>query len=482
MPPFISWKNRAVYVDESNLLAMQLEESTISADLAAASATLTVANIDGFAIKQYIIINPWKENAEIVTTHSSTAPTGSTITLAANTVYAHYTGEKIYRIEFNQVEISHSVTLAGTKTVLATSALQSDQPILKYLDTTYTSGFYHARFKDSVNTVYSGYSQGVEYGVWDKSTVGYIIDRAMSDMEVSFTEKLTLLDCYAWLNEGIQFIQGKLKRWSEHFSYNAIIGQITRGTNVVSMPTDAYDRETNKSLLHLRVGTNKDLVFLDPDLFDAQMEDVAVTQVTTEAVAGQTTLEIDNSYDFEESGTVNFYKSGTKYSVTYTGVTRSATAGILTGVPASGDGSISVTITVDTYIWQNEDEGIPQWFTVRNSNIEFYPLADGNEDNANLYADYAKVATSVDEDDDVIDFQRYDMLNSYLRFRIKMKTRNNGDMDLNDGHWAMFKEKLNDAIRTMVNQNVHRTRPNLNRMSKRGGMKADMQTLDISQQ
>jgi hypothetical protein len=80
------------------------------------------------------------------------------------------------------------------------------------------------------------------------------------------------------------------------------------------------------------------------------MEGVKHTQVTTEAVATQTTLEIDNSYDFDDSGSVNLFISGTLYTITYTGVTRSATAGILTGIPASGDGSITVTIPVDTDI------------------------------------------------------------------------------------------------------------------------------------
>jgi hypothetical protein len=91
-------------------------------------------------------------------------------------------------------------------------------------------------------------------------------------------------------------------------------------------------------------------------------------------------------------------------------VTRSATAGILTGVPASGTGAITVTTPVDTYIWQDEDEGTPEVYTIRNGSIEFYPLADTSNDNVNMYGDYAKVATSVDTEGDSIDLQRYDLL------------------------------------------------------------------------
>ena len=127
-------------------------------------------------------------------------------------------------------------------------------------------------------------------------------------------------------------------------------------------------------MIALRIGTRGNLDYLDPVWFDAQMSGVKRTQVTTQATSGQTTLAINNSYDFADSGSVNIYVSGTKYSITYTGVTRSATAGVLTGVPASGTGSISVTIAVDTYVWQDENEGIPTNFTVRNGNINFILL------------------------------------------------------------------------------------------------------------
>lgn len=430
-----------------------------------------------------MLVSPWSENAEILTTHSSTAPSGSTVTLASNTVNTHYAGEKVYRIEFNQVEISNATTLTGSKSVVATSALSADKQVLAYLDTANSSGYYFGRFKNSVAGTFGSYSDGIAYGSWTRNAVGYIIDRALRDLKLSFSELIDLFDCYEWINEGLEYIQGKLKRWPEHYSYNAVLGQVQRGTNVQAMPTDAYDLETNKSIIGLRIGTDKNLEYLDPKTFDNQLTNVAVTQVTTQATSGQTTLAINNSYDFADSGTVSVYISGTKYSITYTGVTRSTTSGVLTGVPASGAGSITVTIAVNTYVWQNETEGTPIWFTVRNSNIEFWPLADANHDNANMFSDYAKVATKVDSDGDTIDFQRYGMVQSFLTWRMKMKVRNNGDLDMNDGYFMQFKEKLNDAIRTLPQNNVFPTRPNINRMYKRLPLrKADIQDLQIGEQ
>ena len=443
--------------------------SFLTADAASGVSTLTVKNILGFAVDQILCIGePGHEGSEIVLTHASTSPTGSTITLTTTTSLAHYANDKVYLMLYNQVEFSSAATATGSKTVLTTRNLWPDSPVTEYIDTAATTGYYFGRFKNTISGAFSSYSDAMLVAGWSSSAVGYIIDRALRDLSVEFSEKMTPQDCYEWINSCLRLVQGKLKRWPEHYSYNAVLGQVSRGTNIIAMPTDAYDTETNKSLIALRVGDNGKLDYLDPVSFDEQMSGVKRTQITSAISVGATTLEIDNSYDFADSGSVNVYISGTKYNITYTGVTRSATAGVLTGVPASGTGSVTATIAADVYVWQDEDEGLPTWFTVRNANIEFYPLADGSEDNVNLYGDYAKVATSVDSDGDSIDLQRYDMVQSYLTWRIKMKVRNDGVLDMEDGYYAMFKEKLNDAIRTLPSNNLFHPRPNINRMSKRG--------------
>ncbi len=402
-------------------------------------------------------------------------------------------------MEFDQVEFSHATTATGSKTQLTTTlgtglvALQADTKIQLYNELQFTSGYYFARYKHSISAVFSDYSDPLLYGGWDQYTVGYLIDRALRDVGETLSEKVTRFDCYEWINTGLKLIQGKLKRWPEHYSYNAVVGQLQRGDHTTTMPTDAYDTETNKSIIALRAGDGKKLQYLSPGDFDIEQGDVHFTGVTTQATAGQTTLAINNSYDFADSGTVAVYVSNVKYNITYTGVTRSSTAGVLTGVPASGTGSISVTIPVDTWVWQNETEGTPVWFTVRNGNIETWPLADSAHDNSNLYADYAHVATMVDSDGDTIDQQRYDMVQDYLCWRIDAKARNSGVLSVGttvngrtvpNGWYAQFSEKLNDAIRTLPPNNLFRIRPALNRISNRRSLraKADIQDLAIGDQ
>jgi hypothetical protein len=463
MQPLIQHKNRTVRVDQVRVAENALAKTYLNANMAASSGTLTVKDIAGFAVGKYVWINPFRPNSEIIAVHSSTAPSGSTITLASNTSFAHSVGEEVLYVEFNQVVISHAATLGGSKSDLVTTGLLAREKEYRYLDVSQTSGYYFARFKDSVATLYSGYSDGIEYGGWDANTVGYMIDSALQEIDVEFSERLTIQDCLRWINKGLREIKGKLRKWPEHTVSDYVAGQTLRGTNVVTLPTNIYDNETNRSILAVRIGDNWTLDFIDTSAFDEVVGDVNKTQVRTQATSGSTTLEIDNSYDFDDSGTVTVYISGTKYDITYTGVTRSATAGVLTGIPASGEGSITVTIPVDTYVWQDETEGTPLFYTIRNGALEFWPLVDAELDNQNVYMDYNAQVTAVDGEGDTIDFQRYDMLEDYLTWRVWCFSQNNGALDRSNHYYLQFKESLNDAIRTTVLPRKI-TRPRINRI------------------
>lgn len=486
MTPTLQHRNGTLFIDNSQLQAGAVAESHLTAEIASGSSTLTVKNIIGFGINQAILIEELGgENAEIILTHTATVPSGTTITLASNTVKTHPAGSRVRVIMYNQIELKrHTSNDSASATALTVATTANFNPIsslgsgLVAVDPTkviqthetseFTSGYFFARYKNSITSDFSSYTDGCVYGGWAENTVGYMMDQALSDLELTLSEKIQLKDVFSWLNEAMREIKGKLKRWPEHFSDNSVLGQTTRGIRVVAMPSDIYDTETNKSLTGLRIGDGPNLTYLDPSEFDQQLIGEKTTQVRTQAVATDTTLAIDNSYDFEDSGTVNVYVSGTKYAITYTGVTRSATTGILTGIPASGDGSITVTIPVDTNVWQGEQEGVPEFFTVRNAQIEFTPLPDSTEDNQNIYADYNKVATSVNSQGDTIDNQRFDMLQPYLTWRMYCKQKLSGMLDKKSDWYTTYKERLNDAIRTLPASRTAQWAPRINTMSRRG--------------
>ena len=102
-----------------NLTLLQNPIKTyLTTDLASGSASATVKNITGFAVNQVLILGELgNEGTELIYTHASTAPTGSTITFNQNTTFPHSSGTPIYVIDFDKVEISNAVTSTSTKVI-----------------------------------------------------------------------------------------------------------------------------------------------------------------------------------------------------------------------------------------------------------------------------------------------------------------------------------------------------------------------------
>ena len=436
-----------LYIDLSVLIEQALEVGELSADASAASGSVTVKDIDGFAVNQVLIIGELGvESSEVIKTHASSAPSGTMVTLASNTEFAHAAGTKVYVVSFDQVEFSHADTVAGSKSVLATTGVQADELEQAYQDTTETTGYYFARFKNTISTTYSNYSPAVPYGGYEDDQIGYAVNWAMHRNGLkTYDDEITRKFCIDEANDFLRMWQGKLKRWPEYFLANQDIGNLTAGNPLVALPTDIYDDDSNESIPTVRIGAHSDLTWYDPDEFEDAKVGEKRTQVATEASATDTTLVVDDARDFADSGALTVYVSGTAYSLTYTAVDKST--GTFSGIPATGTGAITVTIPVDTYVHQGASFGEPKRFTIRGGNIELDPIPGATEHNDNIYADYWALATAVDDEGDAIDTTRHDAFKYWLAWKIRCQKKNDGMLDYKDGYYAEFRSRLMDAIK-----------------------------------
>jgi len=461
MPPTIRHRNRQVYIDLAPLVGAALESTEITADAAAASGSITVKDIDGFAVDKILLIGELGvEGSEVIKTHGSTAPSGTTVTLASNTEFAHAAGTKVYIIEFDQIEISHADTLTGSKSTLATVSVQADERFQVYTDTTETTGYYFARYKESIGSTFGPYADGVPYGGYAATSVAYAINYALTrnGMRNGFDDEIDLQFCIDEINDFLRKWQGRQKRWPEHFKENTDIGNIDAGTPMVTVPTDAYDQESNQSILAVRVGSGANLDWYDPVEFEEHLKPGEIrTTVDTEASASDTTITLSDGRDFADAGSLTFFVSGTKYSITYTSVNR--TTGVFSGVPASGTGAITVTVPAGTYIYQGTEFGKPSAYTTRGGNIELHPVPNASYHNLNIYADYWKVATTVDSEGDDLDVTRYDAAKYYLAWKVRCQKKNDGILDYGDGFYKEFESRMVDAIRNKPKVMTHKSRP-----------------------
>jgi len=456
----LNYREGKLYTDLSPLIEQALEVTELTADVAAAGASLTVRDIDGFAVNNILVLGEFgTETCEIVKTHATTAPTGTTITLVAGGVeFAHSAGTKIYLISYNQIELSHSATVGGAKSVLATVAVQADELEQPYLETAQSSGYYFARFKNDISATYSTYSPAVPYGGFADNTVGYAVNWALHRNGMkAYDNEVTRQFIIDEVNDCLRYWQGKLKRWPKYLNENTDIGTLTAGTSLVALPTDIYDAEANQSLIALRLGSGAKLEWYDPIEFEELKYGENKTAVYTQATSGSTTLVVDDAGDFADDGSLDFYVSGTRYSITYTSVNRSTNT--FSGIPASGTGSISVTVAVDTPIYQGATFGTPTRYSIRGGYVDLDPIPGADDHQLNVYADYWALADEVNDEGDTLDMTRFHAVKYWLAWKIRMQKKNDGMLDYKDGFFMMFKEVLSDAIRTLPKSMTFKSRP-----------------------
>lgn len=473
MWPFLSARNKRLYLRLRPLIENKEEESYLAANVAAGSGTITVANINKFAVNKILIIGELgDETTEFIKTHASTPPSGSTVTLASNLVFAHPANAPVYVVEYDQVHFSHSTTPTGSKTDLTTTlgsglvALEADELEMVYRETEFTSGYYFARFKNSIGGNFSEYTDPVPYSGFPINTVGYIVDKCLKDQSSEFNDRIDFQWFCDEINACLKQIQGKLKRMNKFQSLNTIIGQTSGGMYRIIMPADIYDNMSNRSLVGLRIGSGIDLTYVDPIQFEKYLVGRNQTAVATQASVAATSLILEDTDDLDDSGTVDVWVTNVKYTIRYTGITRGTNT--LTGIPASGTGSIGVILPVGSLIYTGAQYGYPDVYTVRNGYIEFANILNERYLYKNIFADYWTVATEVNTELDEIDAERYDMLLSWMQWKLRCQLKNEGKLDLTDGDYILFKESLNDFIRTLPPNIKYPMAPNLNGINYRG--------------
>jgi len=458
----------------------------LDADASAADTTITVQSIIGVSVDDILFFRePGNERAEIIAVHAVTAPSGNTVTLVAALVEAHPAGTLVYIIQANQIRFYRGATEVDANSddssLTALAAAQNIDPTINrnfYNDTTQTSGFYWYRFENSITSINLLYSDAIAWSIvapaFAEEEVGYIIEEARSDLGKDWDAKFSKQKAIRQVNACLQYMEGKLKRWERYMVSDFAIGQTARGVFDFALPSDIYDSQTNRSILQVKLGQSElPLTPKDEREMEEIMGDVRRTTVRNATVVGNTTLDIVNSYDFSDDGDINIYTANTLDAITYGAVTRSATVGVLTGIAATGDAAITAIHAVGQNVWQSETEGKPQYFNVREGRLRIWYLPNASYVNLNVFLDYYTQATRVDSEADTIDFLRVDAVKHWLKWKMDSVWNHNGQLDLSNGDYLMFRDVLTQAIRTTSPHQKRKWKPKINEILYTSGRATD---------
>jgi len=466
IPRIISVNGRVIKIAHLDTPTQPL--TYLASDLAVAETTATVLDNVGFADTNLIQIGSLGAEKTEIKKINGAVSAGTSLTITAST-FGHSVGTEIRKILFNQYKIyGTSTDTYATTNLIDTIDIQVNAPYTTYVNTGTEYNYYWVTPYDSLSggSITGNNSDSVAKTTgYTSNTVGSIIESALT----STKKKKGGLITDEWLmneiNDCSEFIASKLKHWSHLQSYDYVLGYSVLGSNEWNLPDDIQDPNSIKSILGVRVGSDTNLTYLDKREWVELLRGAIHTQVTTEAVATDTILYIDNSYDFADEGSVSVYVSGTKYTIEYEDITRSATAGELTNVPASGDGSITITIPVDSNVWVGEKESKPEYFTVFENKLYVYPLPSSSYDYNNIYLDYYTSRTKVDTAGDAVEPTRYLLYIHWLKWKLRSLDNTSGELNIQDGDFLLFDTMLKDMISKEIGGQKFKQKPRVNKIT-----------------
>lgn len=425
------------------------ESTYLSGDEAAAQTVLSVISGVNFAADQYVIIGI--QGAEQTEIRKVSSATDSTITISAGTSFNHVQGTIVTFIPFNQIEVYSATSAGGTYSLLSAVDIRADSLETYYPRTTDDSTIYYkARFKNVASTTYSDYSDEVSATGYAYNSVWSIKNRALDQLG----EKIGGIITDSFLNESLwearREFDNQFKRWSFRTSFDSDIGNLTEGQYSIAVPALLRNPDSPQNILGLRVGSSgRPIRYIDKTTWNRYYQGVFHTTVATQPAVGQITLVLTNVRDFEDSGSITIGSN----TITYTA--KDNTTNTLSGIPASGTGSITATHAAGTDAWQHSSFGEPMFYTIFEDKLYFERPIDSDFEGDNLYMDFYRNMPEYNSDADLLDEPDVDMFVSYLKYAIKDKKSKGTIKIANDPDYSKYILKRNSAVKgEFINQGV----------------------------
>ena len=258
------------------------------------------------------------------------------------------------------------------------------------------------------------FTDALPFSGYAYNQVGYIKNTALRQLGETKNETLddTFLNESLW--EARRELDRSIKKWSFRTIFNSDIGNVVEGAYSISVPSTLRDPDAPDNILGLRIGgEGQNISYITKREFDRYYLDTPHTTVATQPSVGATSIVLTSSRDFDESGTIKIAGN----SITYTANDQST--GTLSGVPASGTGSIDTAHSVGVDVWQNADYGLPYYYTIFEDTIFFNCPFESTYTDRNIFMDYYRTMPEYDSDGDTLDEPDVDMFVSYLKWKIK---------------------------------------------------------------
>lgn len=342
--------------------------TTLASPILASGIAMSVLDNHDFADNDWFIVGEVGDNETEENDVNGAVTRGKSLTVTNTLKFDHELDAPVTKIYERQVRIYGAATDGGSLTLIATLDIQWDKKHTEYtLVTTDTAYAYYAvKFYDK--TTESSASDYVASTGLTASTVEEMIQRALRLSNSELTEKITREICVKWANECqeeiTQFTYDDVRtgrtqqmNWDFEIDYDESI-TLTQNENKYDISGLGMKfPNTSQGMISLRLGDSDPLRKITIRDLDEALQNRPRTELSVQALAGDTTLTVDSNAEFADSGNVQIGSD----TITYTG--KSGLTGF-TGVPASGSGAITTTHAVDAAVWQNIGQSLPEKYVI----------------------------------------------------------------------------------------------------------------------
>jgi len=427
--------------------------------IAVGGTAVTISDNAGLADDDWLLFGEIGDSKTEEDDINGAVTRGSSLTVTNTLKFAHDLDTPVTKILERKIKLYGAATSSATGTVITSVGASgvSIQWNRQYTDITIIStdtayAYYYATFYDGT-TESSASDYVLATGVADNVINDQIVSAVdMCDETIGTDTKITrdflLEQSNKWQDEIAQYVYidprdgtKKVKNWPFEEAEDTTSLSATENENTYalsSLSSEIKFDKTNQAIISLRFGFDK-MDYIDPSEMDQEYyQDTVRTTVSTQATAGQTTMTLSSTAEMSDAG--QFYVGAD--TITYTSKVDST--GVVSGIPASGTGSITETHAVGASVWQGINPGLPEKYTIYNGSIIFNVPVD------TLYVGYKirikyykKLSRFVDfSDTTVIPF--YNTLETWLRARIE--TRKGNEENAKSAYDQFYKQLDTNAL------------------------------------
>lgn len=446
---------RVAHPDISKNLQTQLRSQVL-----AAADSCSVADNNGLVNADELLIGRPGIGLTETVAIDDTVTRGQTVPIAATLKFSHEVDSPVTKIFEKSITVYGSATDGGSLTAIrATGAAVSIQWDNEYTEipliTTDTAyAYYVVKFYDGVTQ--SDASQYIPATGLPANSAEKILQEALIiSNSGKLDELITRRDCVNWVDKAQQEmtfftfqdpISGRLvqKDWQaeEYTDEDSLTAVVNDNRVSLSGLTHEPKHFSGKAFIAVRFGPYGPLDKKEPKDIRAMFDGNVRTTVKTQATAGDTSLVIVSNIELPDSGQVYVGDD----LVTYTAKSGTDT---LTGVPASGDGSITATRAVGVAVWYGKSPGLPIEWAIDGDEIIFDKPVSDDYDGYKVKVDYFRKLPKITEACDNTLIVDYDIM--YLSVAEKIENRKK-----NPDEAAKFRKMFRDQLleRAIANESA----------------------------